>query len=215
MGFFRKRKIKKEKEKMTLEQLQQFKQFQKKGYISENIWSLDCWLCETFPKMIRELSETTHGAPQEEFNEIKNFPMQWVKDTIDEINRKRNNSIEVKAPFDMDNLFDRWELVLTRMAYCFERAHKFEDFEENEFQEEYFNQVFGNDRQKKKHESFKKWWKRRTKKVEGGYVLIQNEPDKELEKKYFERQKEIETNKDKFKDEAVDLLKKYFYDLWD
>ena len=30
MGFFRKRKIKKEKEKMTLEQLQQFKQFQKK-----------------------------------------------------------------------------------------------------------------------------------------------------------------------------------------
>lgn len=215
MGFFRKRKIKKEKEKMTLEQLQQFKQFQKKGYISENIWSLDCWLCETFPKMLRELAETTHGAPQEDFDEINNFPTKWIKDTVDEINRKRSNSIEVQAPFDIDNLFDRWELVLVRMAYCFERAHKFEDFEENEYQEEYFNQVFGNDRHKNKHESFKKWWKRRTKKVDGGYLFIQSEPDKELEKKYFERQKEIEENKDDFKNEAMNLLKKYFYDLWD
>ena len=101
------------------------------------------------------------------------------------------------------------------MAYCFERAHKFEDFEENEYQEEYFNQVFGNDRQKNKHESFKKWWKRRTKMVEGGYLFMRSEPDKELEKKYFERQKEIEKNKDDFKNEAMDLLKKYFYDLWD
>ena len=219
MGIFRswriKREVRKEKDNMPLEELNNFRQFKKKGYITENIWSLDCWLSETFPKMIRELAEITHGAPELDFEEIQNFPVTWVRDTVAEINRKRENSIEVKAPFDIDNLFDRWELVLLRMAYCFERAHKFEDFEENEYSEEYFNQVFGNDHKMKKHESFRHWWKRTTKKVDGGYQLIQHEPDKELEKKYFEREKEIEQNKENFKNEALDLLKKYYYSLWD
>lgn len=219
MGFFRswriKRKAKREKEDMPLEELNNFRIYRKKGFISQDIWNLDNWLTETFPKMIRELADTTHGYPQEEFEEIEEFPLEWTKNTIDEINRKRQNKIEITSPFDIDNEADRWELILLRMAYCFERADKFEDFEENEYSEEYFNQVFGRDHKMKKHESFKKWWKRRTIKVEGGYQLIEHEPDEELQKNYYNREREIWENKVAYKNEALDLLKKYFYDLWD
>lgn len=219
MGFFRKnvieRKAKKERENMPLEELMNFKEFKKKGFISENVWNLDCWLSETFPKMIRELADTTHGYPQENFEEVENFPLDWVKDTVAEINRKRQNKIEVTSPFNIDEPSDRWELVLLRMAYCFERADKFEEFEENEYSEEYFNQLFGRNHEMKKHESFRKWWKRRTVKVKGGYQLVQNNPDKELQEKYYNREKEIWEHKVVYKNEAMDLLKKYFYDLWD
>lgn len=215
MNIFRKRKIKKEKEKMELEQLQQFKEYQKKGYVSENLFDISNWICETFPKMLREFASKTHGAPELNFEEIECMPLQWVNDTIGEINRTRQNKIEVEAPFDIDNLFDRWELILYRMAYCFERANEWNDYEENEYREEYFKQLFGADHKIKRHESFKKWFKRRTIKVEGGYQLIQHEPDKELEKKYFAREYEIEQNKVEYKDEAMRLLSKYFYSLWD
>lgn len=219
MGFFRKwrnkRKVKKEKANMALEELNNFREYRRKGFIAEDIWNLDCWLSETFPKMIRALAETTHGYPQEDFEEVENFPLDWVKDTVSEINRKRQNKIEVTSPFNIDEPSDRWELVLLRMAYCFERADKFEEFEENEYSEEYFNQLFGRDHEMKKHESFRKWWKRRTIKVEGGYQLIEHEPNKNLQEKYYNREKEIWEHKVAYKNEAMDLLKKYFYDLWD
>lgn len=219
MGFFRKwrnkRKVKKEKANMALEELNNFREYRRKGFIAEDIWNLDCWLSKTFPKMIRALAETTHGYPQEDFEEVENFPLDWVKDTVSEINRKRQNKIEVTSLFNIDEPSDRWELVLLRMAYCFERADKFEEFEENEYSEEYFNQLFGRDHEMKKHESFRKWWKRRTIKVEGGYQLIEHEPDKNLQEKYYNREKEIWEHKVAYKNEAMDLLKKYFYDLWD
>lgn len=219
MGFFRKwrnkRKVKKEKANMALEELNNFREYRRKGFIAENVWNLDCFLTGTFSKMIRSLADTTHGYPQENFEEVEKFPLEWTKSTIEEINRRRQNKIEVTSPFDIDKPADRWELVLLRMAYCFERADKFEDFEENEYSEEYFNQVFGRDHKMKKHESFRKWWKRRTIKVEGGYQLIEYEPDKDLQENYYNREREIWENKVAYKNEALDLLKKYFYNLWD
>ena len=219
MGFFRKwrnkRKVKKEKANMALEELNNFREYRRKGFIAENVWNLDCFLTGTFSKMIRSLADTTHGYPQENFEEVEKFPLEWTKSTIEEINRRRQNKIEVTSPFDIDKPADRWELVLLRMAYCFERADKFEDFEENEYSEEYFNQVFGRDHKMKKHESFRKWWKRRTIKVEGDYQLIEYEPDKDLQENYYNREREIWENKVAYKNEALDLLKKYFYNLWD
>lgn len=219
MGFFRKwrnkRKVKKEKANMALEELNNFREYRRKGFIAENVWNLDCFLTGTFSKMIRSLADTTHGYPQENFEEVEKFPLEWTKNTIEEINRRRQNKIEVTSPFDIDKPADRWELVLLRMAYCFERADKFEDFEENEYSEEYFNQVFGRDHKMKKHESFRRWWKRRTIKVEGGYQLIEHEPDKDLQENYYNREREIWEHKVAYKDEAIDLLKKYFYNLWD
>ena len=45
--------------------------------------------------------------------------------------------------------------------------------------------------------------------------MLTNEPDEKIKKKYKKRNEEIEEYRDKMKDEAFDLLKKYFYHLWD
>ena len=39
--------------------------------------------------------------------------------------------------------------------------------------------------------------------------------DEELKKKYWNRVEEIEKYRQERKDEAFDLMKKYFYTLWD
>ena len=70
--------------------------------------------------------------------------------------------------------------------------------------------------------SFKEWWNAHHEIVEYDekgkpklWRLITNEPDEELEKKYKKRNEEIEKYRDEMKNEAFDLLKKYFYHLWD
>lgn len=47
------------------------------------------------------------------------------------------------------------------------------------------------------------------------YELMTYEVDKELEKAYWQRETEIANYKEACKNEAFDLLKKYFYNLWD
>ena len=47
------------------------------------------------------------------------------------------------------------------------------------------------------------------------YKLKTNEPDEELKRLYYDRVKEIEQYRCDCKDEAMDLIKKYFYCLWD
>lgn len=42
-----------------------------------------------------------------------------------------------------------------------------------------------------------------------------NEVNEELKNAYFKKCEEIYEYKDKCKDEALDLLKKYFFNLWD
>ena len=47
------------------------------------------------------------------------------------------------------------------------------------------------------------------------YELKTNEPPEELKEKYFNREQEIFEYRNKMKDEAFDLIKKYFWNLWD
>ena len=42
-----------------------------------------------------------------------------------------------------------------------------------------------------------------------------NEPDPELKRKFWDREQEIADYRESMKNEAFDLLKKYFYSLWD
>ena len=47
------------------------------------------------------------------------------------------------------------------------------------------------------------------------WTLKTNEPDMMLQEKYYKRVMEIENYRNACKDEAFDLIKKYFYHLWD
>ena len=209
------------------------KQRKKRKFSDSDCWGMCYWFGDTFPKMIRHLRNMKNGAPQLEFEEFDNFPLQWVAEEskcIMELKRKKWESMDKEYrkeyPFEeeldlwgKEKFFDRWLFVLSRIAYCLEQASDEITEIENEYEEEYHKQVFGDDSDKK---SFKEWWNAHHEIVEYDekgkpklWRLITNEPDEELEKKYKKRNEEIEKYRNEMKDEAFDLLKKYFYHLWD
>jgi len=47
------------------------------------------------------------------------------------------------------------------------------------------------------------------------YRWIEGEVESELEKNFWEKHKEIENYREKMKDEVFDLMKKYYWNLWD
>lgn len=162
------------------------KQRAKRGFSDDMCWGMDYWFLETFPKMIINLRDMKNGYPELDFEEVEKFPIAWIKSTskeIDEINKKDGYDI-----FDINDGFSRWQLILTRIAYCLIQANEESTEIKNEYEEEYFNQIFGN---------------------------TTNKNHKKLEKKYFDREEEIYKYRNEMKNEAFDLLKKYFWNLWD
>lgn len=204
----------------------------KKGFSDSDCWGMDYWFGSTFPKMIRTLRDMKHGAPEKDFEEVEQFPLLWVAEECNnlmEIKRKfwerQSKKYKKENPFEeeivlwgKDNIFDRWLLILSRIAYCLEQADDEVTEIENEYQKEYDRQLWGDDDSK----NFKEWWNAHHKVVKYDkngkpklWQLITNKPDQEIEKKYKERESEIYQYREDMKNEAFDLLKKYFYDLRD
>lgn len=204
-----------------------------RGYSDDNCWSMWSWLSITFPKMLRTLRDMKNGAPEKDFEEVEQFPLLWVAEECNnlmEIKRKfwkrQSKKYKKENPFEEeiilwgnDKIFDRWLLVLSRIAYCLEQSN-YEEIEiKNEYEDEYNKQVFGEDDD---NLSFEEWWKAHHKVVEYDkdgkpilWRLVTNKPDPKLEEKYEKRKAEIEQYREDMKNEAFDLLKKYFYALWD
>ena len=180
------------------------KQRAKRGFSDDMCWGMYNWFLETFPKMIINLRDMKHGYPELDFEEIEKIPISWIKSASKEINEI--NKKDGYDEFNIEDGFSRWQLILTRIAYCLTQANEDETEIKNEYREEYFNQ---------KYETIEDWWNRRCEKVESGYIIKTKNVDKELEEKYFNREKEIIEYRDKMKNEAFDLLKKYFWNLWD
>lgn len=180
------------------------KQRAKRGFSDDMCWGMYDWFLETFPKMIINLRDMKHGYPELDFEEIEKIPISWIKSVSKEINEI--NKKDGYGEFNIKDGFNRWQLILTRIAYCLTQANEDETEIKNEYREEYFNQAYG---------TIEDWWNRRCKKVESGYIIKAKNIDKELEEKYFNREKEISEYRDEMKNEAFDLLKKYFWNLWD
>lgn len=51
------------------------KQRKKRGFSDNDCWGMCYWFGDTFPKMIRNLRDMKHGAPEYEFEEFDNFPL--------------------------------------------------------------------------------------------------------------------------------------------
>lgn len=204
-----------------------------RGYSDDSCWGMWNWLSITFPKMLRTLRDMKNGAPMGDFEEVDNFPLLWVAEeskNLIEVKRKfwkrQSKKYRRENPFQEeidlwgnDKIFDRWLLVLSRIAYCLEQSNDEEVEIENEYEDEYHKQVFGDDDD---NLNFEEWWNAHHKVVEYDengkpklWQLITNKPDLELEEKYEKRKKEIDQYREDMKNEAFDLLKKYFYALWD
>lgn len=191
------------------------KQRYKKGYADCDCWGMHYWFSSTFPKMVLRLRDMKHGYPDLPFEEVENFPLQWVNETALEI-AKQKAKVGYEESVILTDTFDRWQLVLSRIAWCFQQADEEITEIENEYEEEYHKQVWGEDTGEK--DWFEKHWVVEDKDSKGKpktYRLVTNEPDKELSKKYWDKCEEIAKYRDDCKNEAFDLLKKYFWNLWD
>lgn len=199
------------------------RQRKKKGYSDCDCWNMFNWFQETFPKMVRNLRDMKHGAPELAFEEVDNFPLQWVAEQS-QILLEQKKKKEYEEEIDLwgkERIFDRWWLILSRIAYCLEESSEDQTTEQNEFQKEYNRQVWGDEEELNKL-SFKEYWNKfwKVEKVdEKGkpltYRLETNEPDPELQKKYYNRETEIAKYREEMKNEAFTLLSKYFFNLWD
>ena len=53
------------------------KQRYKKGFSDSDCWGMNYWFTETFPKMILNLRDMKHGAPELPFEEYDKLPEEW------------------------------------------------------------------------------------------------------------------------------------------
>lgn len=216
------------------------RQRKKKGFADCDCWGMYYWFGSTFPKMIRTLRDMKHGAPAMDFEEVDNFPLLWVEEECNklmEIKRKdwekQSRKYKKENPFEddeeiilwgTDRVFDRWQLILSRIAYCLEQTDEEVTEIKNEYEDEYFDSVFGKKETENKKGSYLdnflyglfepiEWDEKGRPKL--WRLKTEDEKNIDLEEKYRKRNEEIAQYREDMKNEAFDLLKKYFYHLWD
>ena len=182
-------------------------QRKKKKYADCDCWGMHYWLSDTFADMFITLRDMKHGAPELEFEEFDSFPKDWLDKELAEYKVKQ---LENGYEYNID-IFAKWYIILTRIAYCLKQAN--EDITDivNEYAEDFTQAVWGDS-------SFMEHMvpcKFDSSGKPTCYELVTNEPSNELREKYFNREQEIFEYRDKMKDEAFDLIKKYFWNLWD
>ncbi len=199
-----------------------------KGYADCDWWDFYGHFLSVVPKLMKDLRDYCHGAAELQYEEIENYSIDFIeyaKNEIEQGNIKAGYSGDDYSDweFDLYDSFIRYKIILTRIAWCFEQADESVTDIENEYQEEFNRQYWGDDsdiegekfsvsKWFKKHSVVEKFDKKGKPKL---YRLINNEVDEELKKKYWNRIQEIDKYRQERKDEAFDLLKKYFYNLWD
>ena len=171
------------------------KQRKNKGFSDCDCWGLYWWLGRTFPEMILNLRNMQHGAPELKFEEFYNLPLNWLIPELQKLEKIK------KEEYDIYDIFNQWYIILTRIAFCLKQTDE-DLYIENPYEKEYFNQLYKSDNLFKKiNDNF--------------YELNTSPVDKELKTKYVKEEDKIWKYRNNMKNEAFDLLKKYFWNLWD
>lgn len=81
------------------------KQRYKQGFSDSDCWNLHYWLTDTLPKMIYNLRDMKHGAPEFEFEEFENLPLLWVNEQAKIYTNKLEKDAEKGSDYDYtDNI---------------------------------------------------------------------------------------------------------------
>jgi hypothetical protein len=170
--------------------LKHWRQRAKRGYSYQDLWNIDYWFMETMPRMLQDFKKNLHGCPSE-------FTT-------------REDGTEYQ---NVDQGMKDWEAVIDRMIFCFTEMHEDTCSMKNEFNDEYHKQLSKPNEGKK----VKDWFEPYGTDKEGKplYRWIHGEVEPELKKNFWKKDKEIRDYRNKMKDEGFDLMKKYFWNLWD
>lgn len=182
-----------------------------KGYSRYDLMDIDYWFQTTFVNMLSDFEKSIFGSPEVTFEDIKDYDINWVNENYKDIIRvTRENKFFSEKYKDLeefetenfeDGIYDHfiaWKLILRRIAYCLKESSEDQCGMTNEYWDKYWNLVF--DRDYKNDEEREQ--------------ILELPEIKELDKKVQERWKEIDEYKTKMKDEAFELLSKWFFALW-
>lgn len=199
-----------------------------RGYADCDYWGFYDRFLYIVPLIIKDLRDYCHGSAECEYEEIESYSIDFIEYAKKEIEKGNHRAgYDTKEysdwKFDLYDHFIRYKIILTRIAWCLEQADETVTDIENEYQKEFNKQYWGDDSDIEGNKfSFSKWFDKHSvveKFDKKGkpmlHRIITNDVDEELKKKYWNRVEEIEKYRQERKDEAFDLMKKYFYTLWD
>ena len=161
------------------------KQRVKRKYSDDMCWDLQYTLLEILPKMIETLRQGKHGYPEEEFEEVDNFPHDWVQKSLKELEKDFDGKDYDKP--DIKDQFTRWHLILKRISYCLIQADETQTEIKNKYRKEYDKQLWGvDDWETEEKLSVKDWFKKHTyvsKRDENGKPILHTFDFKEVDPK--------------------------------
>lgn len=186
----------------------------KRKYSDDMCWSIYDTLLEILPKMIETMRVQKHGYPDGiEFDEVKGFPCDWVRKQMEELEKEFSVS-DYEQP-DIADPFTQWHLILMRIVYCLTQADENQTEILNKYEEEYRKQLWKNVHDSKSFKDYIIPCKYDEKGKATLYKMNTSEVDKELEQNWLKETKNIGLYRDNMKTEALNLINKYFWNLWD
>lgn len=169
-----------------------------RGFSDYDVWEMFSFLQTIIPDMLQSLKNTRTGSPGYLGENYTNEEGFLVNDTCHE----------------------EWDKILDRMIFLWRECDEMTCTQKNPYEEEHskamqeFHDKYGLLGSKLQTEKELEENKRRG---GGGTVHFMDElPEyKEISDKYHEEEKRLEKYRNACKDEAFDMLKQYFFSLWD
>lgn len=165
-----------------------------RGYSDCDVWDMRSYLQELFPAMLTQLRQSRYGSPGYlDFNE--------------------DGSIST------EDCHERWNKILDRMIFLWRESNEDTCQKKNPYEEEHdkafseFSEKYGvlGEKLQTKEEL-----KKNEKEGLGTIHFMSEIPEyTEIAKKHMDEEVKLEKYREACKDEAMDLMKKYFFDLWD
>lgn len=169
-----------------------------RGYSDSDIWNMFGYLQILLPDMLQNLKDNRNGSPGFLGENYTNDEGILVNDTC----------------------HAEWDKILDRMIFLWKETDEDTCSRKNPYEEEYMEAfreftdkygILGKELQTEEEVEENR------KRGGGGTVHFMHElPEyKEISDKYREQERRLEQYRNECKDEAMDMLKKYFFALWD
>ena len=169
-----------------------------RGYADCDVWSMFSYLQELMPDMLRHLKDNRYSSPSYLGENYTNEDGFLVNDTC----------------------HAEWDKILDRMIFLWRETNEETCSKKNPYEDEYmkafsdFHERYGLFGERLQTEAELEENKKRG---GGGKIHFMNEiPEyKEIYEKHREEDEKLEKYREECKDEAIDMLKEYFFSLWD